>query len=97
MRNDEVMSKKIDAARKRLTKALKKHASVVGGPAVSLKKAQRVSSEVQLAAAEYADAVWTKTALPSPFAELTQPGLEASTVASLEAERDALKTKPKKK
>jgi len=92
-----IMSKKIDAARKRLTQALKKHASVVGSPAVSLKKAQRVASEVQTAAAEYAEAVWVKTALPSPFAELTQPGLEASTVESLQKERDAMKNKPKKK
>lgn len=91
------MSKKIDAARKRLSQALKKHASVVGGPAVSLKKAQRVASELQSAAADYAEAVWVKTALPSPFAELTQPGLEASTVESLQKERDALKNKPKKK
>ena len=33
------MSKKIDAARKELSKALKKHAEVVGADAVSLKKA----------------------------------------------------------
>ncbi|WP_213815545.1 hypothetical protein [Glaciihabitans sp. dw_435] len=87
------MPKKIDAARKSLTKALKKHAAVVGSPAVSLKKAQRVSAEVREAANEYAEAVYKKTAQPSPFAELTQPGLEATTLASLEAERDALAKK----
>ena len=48
------MSKKIDEARKHLTKALKKHAEVVGGQAVSLKKAERAAARVAEAATAYA-------------------------------------------
>jgi len=91
------MSKKIDSARKDLTKALKKHAEIVGGTAVSLKKAQRAAAEIHLAAIKYAALVETKTGLPSPFGDALQPGLDTSTMASLSAERDALATKPKKK
>jgi hypothetical protein len=91
------MSKKIDSARKDLTKALKKHAEIVGGTAVSLKKAQRAAAEIHLAAFEYAALVEAKTGLPSPFGEVLQPGLDTSTMASLTAERDALAKKPKKK
>jgi hypothetical protein len=88
------MSKKIDAARKTLTKALKKHAEVVGGAAVSLKKSQRAAAAVHTAAGAYVEAVHAKTGLGSPFGEILEPGLEASTLASLAAERDALTTKP---
>ena len=91
------MSKKIDSARKDLTKALKKHAEVVGATAVSLKKAQRAAAEVHLAAIAYAAAVEAKTGLTSPFGDALQPGLDTSTMDSLTAERDALAEKPKKK
>jgi len=91
------MSKKIDSARKDLTKALKKHAEIVGGTAVSLKKAQRAAAEIHLAAIEYAALVEAKTGLPSPFGDVLQPGLDTSTMESLTAERDALAKKPKKK
>jgi len=91
------MSKKIDSARKDLTKALKKHAQVVGATAVSLKKAQRAAAEVHLAAIAYAAAVESKTGLTSPFGDALQPGLDTSTMDSLTAERDALAEKPKKK
>ena len=91
------MSKKIDSARKDLTKALKKHAEIVGGTAVSLKKAQRAAAEIHLAAIKYAALVEAKTGLPSPFGDALQPGLDTSTMASLSAERDALAKSPKKK
>ena len=91
------MSKKIDSARKDLTKALKKHAEIVGGTAVSLKKAQRAAAEIHLAAIKYAALVEAKTGLPSPFGDVLQPGLDTSTMASLSAERDALAKSPKKK
>jgi len=91
------MSKKIDSARKDLTRALKKHAEIVGGTAVSLKKAQRAAAAIHVAAFEYAALVEAKTGLPSPFGEVLQPGLDTSTMASLTAERDALAVKPKKK
>jgi hypothetical protein len=90
------MSKKIDSARKDLTKALKKHATVVGATAVSLKKAQRAASEVHIAAIAYAAAVEAKTGLTSPFGDALQPGLDTSTLDSLTAERDAISKKSKK-
>lgn len=97
MRKDGFMSKKIDAARKRLTKALKKHAEVVGGNAVSLKKAQRAATEIHQAALDYSTLVQAKTGIESPFPMEWQVGLDASTVESLLAERDALANKPKNK
>jgi len=96
MRKDGAMSKKIDAARKKLTKAIKKHSSIVGGAAVPLKKAQRAASEIHQAALDYSSLVEAKTGIESPFPNLWHDGLEPSTVASLKAERDALKTKPNK-
>jgi hypothetical protein len=92
------MSKKIDSARKDLTRALKKHAEIVGSTAVSMKKAQRAAAAVELAALNYAAEVEAKTGLVSPFVEALQPGLDATTLQSLSAERDALaKKKPRKK
>ena len=90
------MSKKIDSARKSLNKALKKHASIVGGTAVSLKKAERAAAEVREAALHYSELVSSKTGLDSPFAGVTVKGLEANTIASLAAERDKIATKPHK-
>jgi hypothetical protein len=95
MRHNASMSKKIDTARKRLNQALKKHAEIVGGPAVSLKKSQRAAAEVVEAAVAYAQLVTEKTGHPSPFAGLTDhDGLGESTIASLRAEREKLMTKP---
>ncbi|HAM25889.1 MAG TPA: hypothetical protein DCP11_04080 [Microbacteriaceae bacterium] len=84
------MSKKIDATLKDLVKALEKHAKVVGGRSVSLKKSQRAAAKLQSAATAYAAAVYSKTGLDSPFNDVLRPGLDEATVASLEAERDAL-------
>jgi hypothetical protein len=89
------MSKKIDDARKHLTKALKKHADIVGSSAVSLKKSQRAAAEVREAALAYAELVTKKTGHPSPFDGLTDhDGLGESTIASLKKEREKLATKP---
>lgn len=88
------MSKKIDEARKHLTKALKNHADVVGGQAVSLKKAERAAARVAEAASAYAELVEKKTGLASPFQGVEPAGLEPDSVASLEAERDKLSTRP---
>jgi len=89
------MSKKIDEARKHLTKALKKHAEVVGGSAVSLKKSQRAAADVREAALAYDAAVAKKTGHASPFDGLVDHDrLEQTTIASLAAERDKLATKP---
>ena len=88
MGQDEPMSKKIDAALKELKKALNKHADIVGGSAVSLKKSQRASAKVAAAADAYAAAVQAKSGLGNPFTGMET--LEDSTLASLAAERDAI-------
>lgn len=90
------MSKKIDAALKDLTKALRKHAEAVGGSRVSLKKSQRAAAKLQATASAYAAAVHTKTGLESPFNDVVSPGLENVTLNSLLAERDALASQSKK-
>jgi len=85
------MSKKINSALKDLKKALEAHADVVGGSAVSLKKAQRASAKVAAAAEAYAEAVQAKSGLGSPFTTNVSPGLEDATLASLTAERNSIK------
>lgn len=85
--------KKIDSALRDLTKALGKHAKVVGGSAVTLKKAQRAAAAVQEAAINYASIVEAKTGIETPFPNLWTSGLESSTIASLIAERDKLAKK----
>ena len=89
------MSKKIDDALADLTKALLKHAKAVGGSHVSLKKSQRAAAKLQVTATAYAAAVYAKSGLDSPFSEVVRPGLEAATLASLEAERDELAKRKK--
>ena len=91
MGHDGRMSKKINSALKDLKKALNKHADVVGAPAVSLKKSQRASAKVAAAADAYAAAVLAKSGMPNPFTGMET--LEASTLESLAAERDALKNR----
>jgi hypothetical protein len=59
------MANKIDAARKRLTKAIKKHAEIVSGTAVPLKKAQRAAAAIQQAALDYAELKAERDALAS--------------------------------
>ena len=83
------MSKKIDSALKDLTKALKKHAEIVGGPAVSLKKSQRAGAKVAAAAAAYVEAVHAKSGIANPFSDV-ESRLAESTLQSLAAERDRI-------
>ena len=90
------MSKKIDASLKDLIEALRKHADLVGGSPVSLKKSQRASAKLQSTASAYAAAVYAKTGLDSPFNDVASPGLENVTLDSLVAERDALAIQCKK-
>jgi predicted NACHT family NTPase len=90
MRQNNHMSKKIDASLKDLIKALRKHADAVGGSRVSLKKSQRAGAKLQATATAYAAAVHAKTGLDSPFNDVVSPGLENVTLNSLLAERDAL-------
>lgn len=84
------VSKKIDSALKDLIKALKKHAQVTGGPRVPLKQAHKASARVQTAANAYAEAVYSRTGLPTPFVDLVEPGLDEETLRSLKRERDAV-------
>ena len=78
------------SVKKKLKKALNAHAEVVGGSAVSLKKAQRANAKVAAAASAYAEVVYSKAGISNPFSEMLEPGLEHTTIASLAAERDAI-------
>ena len=91
--DNAAMSKKIDAALKSLIKALEKHADAVGGSRVSAKKSGRASAKLQSAAADYAEAVFLKSGLETPFSDVVRPGLDPETMKSLTAERDKLTKK----
>lgn len=84
------MAKKIDNALKQLVKALKKHAEVTGARRVSVKQATRAATKVREAADAYAAEVHARTGLPSPLADLIDPGLDEATIRSLKSERDAV-------
>jgi hypothetical protein len=90
MRHNVLMSKKIDSALKDLVKALRKHAEVAGERHVSLKRSQRATAKVRVAANAYAAAVHAKSGLGNPFDEVLDPSLDAETLESLAAERDAI-------
>jgi hypothetical protein len=84
------MSKKIDSALKDLIKALKKHADVAGERHISLKRSQRATAKVRAAASAYAAAVHARSGLGNPFDDVVDPALDAETLVSLAAERDAI-------
>jgi hypothetical protein len=90
MRHNESMSKKIDSALKDLIKALKKHADVASERHISLKRSQRATARVHAAATAYAAAVYTRSGLGNPFAEVIDPALDEATLQSLAAERDKI-------
>ncbi len=90
------MSKKIDEALNKLIKALEKHADAVGDSHVSLKKSDRAAVRLQAAAGAYAQAVYVKSGLETPFNEVVRSGLDSATLDSLAAERDALSKKKSK-
>ncbi|WP_440709527.1 hypothetical protein [Herbiconiux sp. YIM B11900] len=87
------MSKKIDSALSKLTEALKHHAEVVSADKVRADKVARANAKVRRAAAAYASAVYSRTATESPFLDIPDPRLAEETVASLKAERDAIKAR----
>jgi hypothetical protein len=87
------MSKKIDSALKSLVKALEKHAAAVSDHSASKGKVSRASANVRAAAAAYASAAYAKSKAESPFTDIPDPKLSDDTVASLRAERDALRAK----
>ncbi|MCU1527755.1 MAG: hypothetical protein JWP75_1518 [Frondihabitans sp.] len=80
------MTKKIDTALKELTRALEKHAQIVGLKPVPQKKAGRAAAELRSAATAYANIVEVKTGLRNPFIDFLDP----ATMESLAHERDAL-------
>jgi hypothetical protein len=90
MRNNVPMSKKIDSALKDLIKALRKHADVASERHVSLKRSQRATARVHAAATAYASAVHARSGLGNPFDDIVDPALDAETLESLAAERDAI-------
>jgi hypothetical protein len=90
MRHNDPMSKKIDSALKDLIKALRKHAQVAGERHVSLKRSQRATAKVRAAASAYASAVHARSGLGNPFDDVIDPALDAETLQSLVAERDAI-------
>ncbi|MCU1550295.1 MAG: hypothetical protein JWR36_855 [Glaciihabitans sp.] len=90
MRDNVTMSKKIDTALKDLLKALKKHAEVAGERHVSLKRSQRATARLRAATNAYVVAVHARSGLPNPFEDLVDPALDAETIESLAAERDAI-------
>lgn len=83
---NEHVTKKIDTALKDLTKALEKHAQIVGLKPVPLKKAGRAAAELRSAAAAYANIVEAKTGQTNPFIDF----LDKATIESLVHERDAI-------
>lgn len=83
------VTKKIDTALKDLTKALEKHAQIVGLKPVPLKKAGRAAAELRTAAAAYANIVEAKTGQTNPFIDF----LDAATIESLAHEREVLLAK----
>jgi hypothetical protein len=90
MSDNVPMSKKIDSALKDLVKALRKHAQVAGERHVSLKRSQRATAKVRSAASAYAAAVHARSGLGNPFDDVLDPALDAETLKSLAAERDAI-------
>lgn len=87
------MSKKIDAALKALVKALEKHADAVSDSSASKQKVVRAAARVRAAATTYASVTYAKAHTESPFTDIVDPKLPDDTLASLRAERDALKAK----
>ncbi|MGA1810925.1 hypothetical protein VH571_00930 [Frondihabitans sp. 4ASC-45] len=80
------MTKKIDTALKDLTKALEKHAQIVGLKPVPRKKAGRAAAELRSAAAAYANIVEAKTGQTNPFIDFLDP----ATIDSLSKERELI-------
>jgi hypothetical protein len=85
-RHNGTVTKKIDTALKELTKALEKHAQIVGLKPVPQKKAGRAAAELRSAATAYANLVEAKTGQRNPFIDFLDP----ATIASLSHERDEL-------
>jgi hypothetical protein len=84
------MAKKTKTALKELVKALEKHVSVLDDPKSTRGKRERATAKVRSAAIAYASVLHSRTGSESPFLDLPDPGLDAATVASLKAEKDAL-------
>ena len=86
------MSKKIESASKALIKAVGEHAKIAGAAHVSFKRAQRAGLKLQAAATKYAEVVFSKTGLESPFTALSSAALESESLDSLRAERASMTT-----
>jgi hypothetical protein len=84
------MSKKIEKALDELVKALRHHARVSGARTTSLKKSERAVLQVQEAMERYAAVVEAKTGMDRAFIPVSSSWLDARTMESLIAERNAL-------
>ncbi|MGA1836204.1 hypothetical protein VD659_04655 [Herbiconiux sp. 11R-BC] len=91
------MAKKTKTALKELIKALEKHVEVLEDPKSNRGKRDRATAQVHAAAIGYASVLHSRTGSESPFLDIPDPGLDADTVASLKAEKDALIARHKAK
>lgn len=87
------MAKKIDTALRDLVKALDKHAALASDPKSGKSKIQRAAAKVRTSAKVYQSVIVSRTGTDSPFTDIADPRLDAPTVKSLTAERDALAAK----
>ncbi|MCS5729970.1 hypothetical protein N1031_09375 [Herbiconiux moechotypicola] len=87
------MAKKTKTALKELVKALEKHVEVLDDPKSTRGKRDRATARVRSAAIAYSSVLHSRTGSESPFLDIPDPGLDAQTVASLKAEKDALVAK----
>lgn len=88
--NNGPMSKKIDTAYGKLSAALEKHADLASRKKTRRGRIEAAAADVRKAATKYAAVVSARTDTTSPFADIADPRLDQPTVASLQAERDAL-------
>ncbi|PPG06390.1 MULTISPECIES: hypothetical protein [unclassified Rathayibacter] len=84
------MSKKIEAAHRKLGEALEKHAELTSGKKSRRGRIESAAAEVKSAASRYAALVSARTGTESPFSDIADPRLDRPTIASLTAEGDAL-------
>lgn len=86
----QTMAKKTKTALHELIKALEKQVAVHEDPKAGRGKRDRATARVRVAVQHYDSVLHSRTGAVSAFLELPDPGLDATTVASLKAEKAAL-------
>lgn len=84
------MAKKTKTALKELVDALEHHVKTLEDPKSNRGKKDRATAKVRSAAIHYSSVLHSRTGSASPFIDIPDPGLDESTVASLQAEKAAL-------